>query len=141
MSDNYHSSETMHRTMRAVDVFFSWAQFLGLCAIAMAALYSFLGELYGMVMNRTIGLGDLLLLFLYTEVIIMARGAMHADHEVTITMPIAIAIVAIGRYMVVGNDHNAMHQLMYAGAIFVLVAALFLWYYKRRLPKDDADRP
>ena len=56
----------------------------------------------------------------------------------------AIAIVAMGRYMVVSSDHNALHQMMYAGAIFILVAALFLWKMRVRLTgwsagKDNAD--
>ena len=40
--------------------------------------------------------------------------------------------------------HNALHQMMYAGAIFILVAALFLWKMRVRLTgwsagKDNAD--
>ena len=64
----------------------------------------------------------------------MARAALHSHHELAIAMPIAIAIVAMGRYMVVSSDHNALHQMMYAGAIFILVAALFLWKMRVRLP-------
>lgn len=46
--------------------------------------------------------------------------------------------------MVVSSDHNALHQMMYAGAIFILVAALFLWKMRVRLTgwsagKDNAD--
>lgn len=79
-----------------------------------------------------------------TEVMVMARAALHSHHELAIAMPIAIAIVAMGRYMVVSSDHNALHQMMYAGAIFILVAALFLWKMRVRLTgwsagKDNAD--
>ena len=75
---------------------------------------------------------------------VMARAALHSHHELAIAMPIAIAIVAMGRYMVVSSDHNALHQMMYAGAIFILVAALFLWKMRVRLTcwsagKDNAD--
>ena len=91
-------------------------QFLGLSAIAIAAIVGFGTELWRMVTADTIALGDLLLLFLYTEVMVMARAALHSHHELAIAMPIAIAIVAMGRYMVVSSDHNALHQMMYAQA-------------------------
>lgn len=116
----------------AFDRLFNVCQFLGLSAIAIAAIVGFGAELWRMVTADTIALGDLLLLFLYTEVMVMARAALHSHHELAIAMPIAIAIVAMGRYMVVSSDHNALHQMMYAGAIFILVAALFLW--KMRVP-------
>ena len=125
----------------AFDRLFNVCQFLGLSAIAIAAIVGFGTELWRMVTADTIALGDLLLLFLYTEVMVMARAALH---ELAIAMPIAIAIVAMGRYMVVSSDHNALHQMMYAGAIFILVAALFLWKMRVRLTgwsagKDNVD--
>lgn len=116
-----------------VDKIFIWAQFFGLVAIGVTALVCFVMEFWEMISTRNVNLGGLLLLFLYTEVVVMARAAMHSDHELTIVMPIVIAVVAIGRYMVVGADHDSMHQLLYAGAIFVLVAALFVWYIRRRV--------
>ena len=126
----------------AFDRLFNVCQFLGLSAIAIAAIVGFGTELWRMVTADTIALGDLL--FLYTEVMVMARAALHSHHELAIAMPIAIAIVAMGRYMVVSSDHNALHQMMYAGAIFILVAALFLWKMRVRLTgwsaaKDNAD--
>lgn len=121
------ASPLLSQCLGQVDKLFSWAQFVGLCAISLAAIASFGMELYGMVIAHSVNLGGLLLLFLYTEVLVMAQAAMHRDHELTVTMPIAIAIVAIGRYMVVSSDHSAVHQLTYAGAILLLVAALFLW--------------
>lgn len=128
----------------AFDRLFNVCQFLGLSAIAIAAIVGFGTELWRMVTADTIALGDLLLLFLYTEVMVMARAALHSHHELAIAMPIAIAIVAMGRYMVVSSDHNALHQMMYAGAIFILVAALFLWKMRVRLTgwsagKDNVD--
>lgn len=133
MSENESPAPGLRACIGAADKIFSWAQFLGLCAISVTALYCFCVELYAMVSHRGVNLGDLLLLFLYTEVVVMAQAAMHSDHDLTIAMPIAIAVVAIGRYMVVGNDHNALHQLMYAGAILILMLALFLWQRRRAL--------
>ena len=76
----------------AFDRLFNVCQFLGLSAIAIAAIVGFGTELWRMVTADTIALGDLLLLFLYTEVMVMARAALHSHHELAIAMPIAIAI-------------------------------------------------
>ena len=138
-------TKTKKESSAALDAFdrlFNVCQFLGLSTIAIAAIVGFGTELWRMVTADTITLGDLLLL--YTEVMVMARAALHSHHELAIAMPIAIAIVAMGRYMVVSSDHNALHQMMYAGAIFILVAALFLWKMRVRLTgwsagKDNAD--
>lgn len=120
-------------SLRLFDSVFNIVQFLGLSAIAIAAVVGFASELWRMAASGGVALGDLLLLFLYTEVIIMARAALHSHHELAITMPIAIAVVALGRYMVVSSDHNALHQVMYAAAVFILVAALFLWKMRGRV--------
>lgn len=122
----------LKKAVDCVDKLFSWAQFLALVAIAVAAIVCFMGELWSLSHGKAISLGDLLLLFLYSEVVVMVRAAMRNDHELALVMPIAIAVVAMGRYMVVGADHNALHQLMYASAIFVLILALFLWHARHR---------
>ena len=79
----------------AFDRLFNVCQFLGLSAIAIAAIVGFGTELWRIVTADTIALGDLLLLFLYTEVMVMARAALHSHHELAIAMPIAIAIGAL----------------------------------------------
>lgn len=118
--------------LRIFDGLFEIAQFAGLSAIALAAVVGFGAELCRMISSGGVALGDLLMLFLYMEVMIMARAALHSHHELAIVMPIAMAVVALGRYMVVSSDHDAMHQIMYAAAVFILVGALFLWKLRTR---------
>lgn len=134
MTNEQHSEqqERVSVPLRIFDSIFEVLQFVGLCAIAIAAVVGFATELWRMTTADGVALGDLLLLFLYTEVLIMARAALHSHHEMAIVMPIAMAVVALGRYMVVSSDHNALHQIMYAAAVFILVAALFLWKVGRR---------
>ena len=71
---------------------------------------------------------------------VMARAALHSHHELAIAMPIAIAIVAMGRFMGVRSVHYARHLMMYAGAIFILVAARVLWKMRVRLTGWSADK-
>ncbi len=132
MNAESEKKEQLCVSLRSFDAVFNVVQFVGLSAIALAAVAGFASELWRMINADGVALGDLLLLFLYTEILVMARAALHSHHELAITMPIAIAIVALGRYMVVSADHNALHQMMYAGAVFILVAALFLWKMRGR---------
>ena len=67
------------------------------------------------------------MLFLYIEVVVMARGAMVERHAVTIEMPVCIAVVAMARYMVVSPSHDPVSQIIYAGSIALLVLALIVW--------------
>ena len=60
----------------------------------------------------------------------MARAAMRSEHEVLIAMPMAIAVVAMARYMVVSPTHDPMHQILYAATILILVIGLVLWYFR-----------
>lgn len=124
--------ETVSAPLRVFDRLFEIVQFVCLSVISLAAVVGFGFEMWRIVTSDGVALGDLLMLFLYTEVIVMARAALHSDHELAILMPIAMAVVALGRYMVVSSDHNPVHQIMYAGAIFILVAALFLWKFRSR---------
>lgn len=134
MSHEHHSQpqEPVSAPLRVFDRIFDVVQFVSLSAIALAAVVGFVAELWRMATADGVAIGDLLLLFLYTEVMVMARAALHSHHELAIVMPIAMAVVALGRYMVVSSDHDAMHQIMFAAAVFILVAALFLWKIRGR---------
>lgn len=134
------SQEPVSAPLRAFDRVFDIVQFISLSAIALAAVVGFASELWRMVTADSVALGDLLLLFLYTEVMVMARAALHSHHELAIVMPIAMAVVALGRYMVVSSDHDAMHQIMFAAAIFILVAAIFLWKMRMRPSGDSSSK-
>ncbi len=132
--------EPVSAPLRVFDRIFDVVQFVSLSAIALAAVVGFAAELWRMATADGVALGDLLLLFLYTEVMVMARAALHSHHELAIVMPIAMAVVALGRYMVVSSDHDAMHQIMFAAAVFILVAALFLWKIRGRNNGEAASK-
>ena len=121
---------TVERLKTVTERFFDWVQFLALLSIAFTAVFCLARELFHMMSSGRVQLGDLLLLFLYTEVIVMARAAMRSEHEVLIAMPMAIAVVAMARYMVVSPTHDPMHQILYCCLILILVIGLVLWYFR-----------
>lgn len=77
--------------------------------------------------KRTIEIADILLLFLYTEVISMV-GVFYRSQVIPVLYPVFIAITALSRLIVLQSKDMAPETILYeAGAIFVLgLAALAL---------------
>ncbi len=75
--------------------------------------------------NRTIAIADILLLFLYTEVISMV-GTFYRSREIPVLYPLFIAITALSRLIVLQSKDMAPETILFeAGAIFILGLAAF----------------
>jgi len=115
----------------------TYAQAAALIAIAVAAVGGIGQAAWEMIAARSISLGDLLMLFLYIEILSMVKGSSLGTREIPIHTPIALAIVAVARYIVVDVEHiNALTMASTAGAILLLVIAL--WILKKTLRLRDA---
>ena len=80
--------------------------------------------------QRSVQLADLLLLFIYTEVLGMI-GIFFVSNRIPITLPIFIAMTAIARLIILQGKEMDMSFLLYeAGAILVLAIAVFVVRYK-----------
>ncbi len=82
--------------------------------------------------NRTIEIADILLLFLYTEVISMV-GIFYRSHAIPVLYPIFIAITALARLVVLQSKDMAPETILFeASAIFILgLAAIALRFTLR----------
>jgi protein PsiE len=83
---------------------------------------------------RSVDLGDILLMFLYTEVIAMV-SVFYTGRGLPIVFPIFIAITALSRLIVLqGKEMDPANILIEAGAILLLaVSAVVLLRFVRRL--------
>jgi len=82
-------------------------------------------ELYTVIANQSVSLADILLMFLYLEVIGMIAVFYEGDGS-PFVYPIFIAITALARLIVLQGKDMAPENLMFeAGAILVLAAAAF----------------
>ena len=71
----------------------------------------------------TINLADLLLLFIYTEVLGMI-GVFYTSNRIPITLPLFIAMTAISRLIILqGKGMDASTLLYEAGAILIIALA------------------
>ena len=131
--DPNHNSETAPLSDAAVkfNSVLTFAQGFALVAIAVA-LVGICSSIWSMVELEKASLGDLLLLFLYIEILSMVKGSALGTREIPIRTPVALAIVAVARYIVVDVEHmTPAFMLMTAGAILVLVCALWVLSHVR----------
>ena len=115
-----------------------WVENLGLLIILVATLAAGYSEVQNMIEVRRVTLADLLLLFLYLEIITML-GLYYKEGKLPVRYPIYIAIVALTRYIVLGmKEMDKFTLIAITGAILMLtVSALLLRYGQTRLPYKD----
>jgi protein PsiE len=119
-------------------ILLQWVENIGLLIILCATLAAALGEVQNMLGVGKVTLADLLLLFLYLEIITML-GLYYKEGKLPVRYPIYIAIVALTRYIVLGmKEMDMLTLLAITGAILMLtVSALLLRYGQTRLPYKD----
>ena len=90
-------------------------------------------EVASMIAGRHIALGDIFLLFIYTEIIGMI-GAFYDSSRIPVTLPIIIAITALCRLIVLhSKEADPMNLLAEAGAILILAGAAYALSLKDKL--------
>lgn len=111
---------------------------LGLIVITLATLVAGVIEVGEMFDNGTVTLADLLLLFLYLEILAMV-GVYFRSGQLPVRFPIYIAIVALARYLVLDMKSLDVWDLLgVAGAMLLLAfAVLVIRYGHIRFPYDE----
>ena len=79
-------------------------------------------EIKTMIINQSVTLADLLLMFLYLEVMAMVR-IFWAQQSITITLPLLIAITALARFIILQGKEMDPAALVYEAIAIVLIAA------------------
>ena len=102
-------------------------QFVILTIILISTIIAVGIEIKTMFINQSVTLADLLLMFLYLEVLAMVR-VFWDQQSISITLPLLIAITALSRFIILqgkemdptGLVYEAVAILLIAGAIVVL---------------------
>ncbi len=79
-------------------------------------------EISKMFQNRSVTLADLLLMFLYLEVLAMVR-VFWDQQSISITLPLLIAITALARFIILQGKEMDPTALVYEAIAIVLIAA------------------
>jgi len=105
---------------------------LFLVIIALCTVVAMVQEIAILVENRKVELKDLLLMFIYAEVLGML-GAFYSSHRIPITIPLFIAMTALSRLIILqGKEANPTILIYESGAI--LLIALACWVIGRHDP-------
>jgi len=117
-----------------------WVQDLGLLIIAMATIIAVGIEVSSMIAAKTVTLADLLLLFIYLEVLAMVAIYLESG-KLPVRMPLYIAIVALARYMILDmKSLDTWRMLGVAGAtLLIALSVLLIRFGHARFPYDEAD--
>ena len=96
-------------------------QLVAVLAVLIATIIAFFVELSLMYETKTIGLADLLLLFIYIEVLGLVRSYWET-RAVRITYPLVIAITALARYIILQDKNSDPSNLIYIALAILIVS-------------------
>ena len=96
-------------------------QLVAVLFVLIATILAFLLEIREMYNNRTVSLADLLLMFIYIEVIGLVRSYWET-RSVRISYPLVIAITALARYIILQDKNDDPTNLIYISLAILIVA-------------------
>ncbi|OGT22221.1 MAG: phosphate-starvation-inducible E [Gammaproteobacteria bacterium RBG_16_57_12] len=107
----------------------------GLIVIAIATTLAMIKEVMHMIMIWDVTLADLLLMFIYLEVLTMV-GIYLESHRLPVRLPIYIAIVALARYLILDMKELEVWEMIAitAAALLLGLTVLVLRYGHVKFP-------
>ena len=110
-----------------------WSEKLLLAVIGALTMLAAGVDVYNMLINMKVELGDLFLLFIYAEIVGMV-GAFYISNRIPVTLPLIIAMTALCRLIVLhSKEADPWMLIAEAGAIAVLAAAAYVMSLKDKL--------
>ena len=130
----------MHRVKHASIQSLKSIEYLVLFIIALATIFAIGEEILHMFAIRTVELADLLLLFIYLEVLAMVVNYIESG-KLPIRMPLYIAIVALARYLILdmkGRDDWRILAISFSTIVLATTVIVIRWgQLKMPYPKNQ----
>jgi protein PsiE len=128
---------TDQRPKQIVSRLIHYAENAFLLVIALFTVVAMVQEISIMIEARSVELKDLLLMFIYVEVLGMV-GVYYDSKKIPITLPLFIAITALARLVILqGKDQPPVNLLYESGAVLLLAIACVVITYKPGKKGDD----
>ena len=106
-----------------------FAESIGLIIISISALVAFGFEISSMMSAGVVTLADILLMFIYLEVLSMVSVYIKSG-KLPIRMPLYIAIVALARYLILDmKSLNTLQMLGIGGTVLLIAIAILIVRY------------
>ena len=96
-------------------------QLILMCIILISTVIAVGIEIKNMFLNQSVTLADLLLMFLYLEVLAMVRVFWN-QQSISITLPLLIAITALARFIILQGKEMDPTALVYEAVAILLIA-------------------
>ena len=116
-------------------------QLVAVLIVLFATVIAFFLEIHEMYENRDINLADLLLMFIYIEVIGLVRSYWES-RAVRVIYPLVIAITALARYIILQDKDSDPTNLIYlATAILITsIATVVIRFRRSKYLNIDKDK-
>ena len=101
------------------------AETIGLLIIAISTVIAVGIEVNVMIQAKTVTLADLLLLFIYMEVLAMVGMYLNSG-KLPVRMPLYIAIVALARYLILDMKDMEYQEMLGVSAAILIIAIAIL---------------
>ena len=96
-------------------------QLILMCIVLVSTVIAVGIEIKNMFFNQSVTLADLLLMFLYLEVLAMVRVFWN-QQSISITLPLLIAITALARFIILQGKEMDPTALVYEAVAILLIA-------------------
>ncbi len=116
-------------------------QLVAVIIVLTATIIAFFLEIIQMYENRDVNLADLLLMFIYIEVIGLVRSYWES-RAVRVIYPLVIAITALARYIILQDKDSDPTNLIYlATAILIVsIATVVIRFRRSKYLNIDKDK-
>ena len=116
-------------------------QLVAVVVVLVSTIVAFLLEIIKMYEAQNVTLADLLLMFIYIEVIGLVRSYWES-RSVRVIYPLIIAITALSRFIILQDKESDPTNLIYlAGAILIVsIATVVIRFRRSKYLKIDNDK-
>ena len=134
-----HNHPLLIKTRRLLDNGLVAVEIVALIATGLATSVAIAQEIWIMVDRSTVTLADLLLMFLYLEVLAMI-GQYLRTGQIQVRFPLYIAMVALARYLIIEVKDIEMWRILAISISILLLtlAVLVIRYGHLKFPYKDA---
>ncbi len=132
------SAVTAERVRRVFERFITGVELAGLVLIGIATAFAMGQETCRVIRSGDVSLTDLLLMFLYLEVLAMDARYLRLG-QLPVRFPLFIAMASLARDLILrfGDTDNRHILFITVGVLLLAIGALILRYGEHRFPSAD----
>jgi protein PsiE len=117
------------------------SEFFGLCVIGISTTYAMANEAWKMISTRVVTLTDLLLMFLFLEILAMVTQYFKSG-QLPVRFPLYIAMVSLARELILTVEHaSEIHMIASSLSILLLALGVVIIRYGEKNYRTGDDLP